>query len=334
MRNARTIPATRFVAAVLAAVLSTATAALVAQPAAAAGLDEAVPLPSQVAAGTNIRVGGGLQSPDGRITVRLEEDGNLVMRGRDNGWTWDTNTAGSGGDRLEVQTDGNLVIYDDDRCAWSDDLGACVFGVAVWTSRTQGEEGGALRLLNSGNLVFYAREGFGPNDILWNADDALDWSVVSYTLQLSSGLAFANRPTHILSAGQRLDPNESMTSPNGHYTLEMRGNGNLALYGPDGAVVWKTNTVGPRSPGLAVQTDGNLVLYDDHDVAVWNSQTWGAEGGWLVLDDDGRLDYFSPQGEIVWESDHTGSWHPTDITSRSYDGFSWPYTNSTGFDLG
>ena len=50
--------------------------------------------------------------------VVMQGDGNLVTYGG-SGATWASNTWGSGADRLVVQSDGNLVLYAGSRPVWA-----------------------------------------------------------------------------------------------------------------------------------------------------------------------------------------------------------------------
>ena len=68
---------------------------------------------------------------------------------------WATNTPGSGGDGLKFQTDGNLVIYNND-------------GGVAWSSNTVGKAGTKLVLQDDGNLVLYGDDGsahWGSNTV-------------------------------------------------------------------------------------------------------------------------------------------------------------------------
>ena len=51
--------------------------------------------------------------------VVLQSDGNLVQYADNGSPVWSSGTAGSGADRLSVQSDGNLVLYRGVRAVWS-----------------------------------------------------------------------------------------------------------------------------------------------------------------------------------------------------------------------
>ena len=74
----------------------------------------------------------------------MQTDGNLVVVTRGTP-RWATGTTGAG-NRLEMQSDGNAVVY-------------TASGRAVWASETAGQPGARLVMQNDGNLVLYSRDG-------------------------------------------------------------------------------------------------------------------------------------------------------------------------------
>jgi hypothetical protein len=108
----------------------------------------------------------------------------------------------------------------------------------------------------------------------------------------------------VLSAGQRLNPGQSLISPNGYYRLVLQGDGNLVLYGPGGGptgALWATNT--SDGAHLDMQSDGNLVLYKANNVtAAWASWTQNNPGSWVQLQDDGNLVVYRPGAVGIYAS--------------------------------
>jgi len=92
--------------------------------------------------GSSLASGGALASCDGRFSLAMQGDGNLVLYF---GATvlWSTGTAGNGGATLSMQTDGNLVVYSS-------------ADAALWSSGTAGNAGASLALQTDGNLVVYS----------------------------------------------------------------------------------------------------------------------------------------------------------------------------------
>jgi hypothetical protein len=56
----------------------------------------------------------------------MQANGNLqVLRNSDSAVMWQSNTVGSGGNRVAMQTDGNVVIYNSsDNAVWATNTGS------------------------------------------------------------------------------------------------------------------------------------------------------------------------------------------------------------------
>ena len=98
-----------------------------------------------MAAGQGITVGQSLRSCDGRFTLAMQYDGNLVLY-QGGAAIWATGSWGSTGYAAVMQNDGNLVLYD-------------VTNRALFASNTSGHPGNHLALQNDGNLVVYNSSG-------------------------------------------------------------------------------------------------------------------------------------------------------------------------------
>lgn len=75
----------------------------------------------------------------------LQGDGNLVLYSHGNA-IWSSKTAGKSVSNLDLQVDGNMVLYGTN-------------GKAVWNSRTPGHGASTLDLQGDGNLVLYGSNG-------------------------------------------------------------------------------------------------------------------------------------------------------------------------------
>lgn len=91
---------------------------------------------------STLYVGGSCVSPDGRFHLDVQKDGNVVLY-RFNEKIWSAGTAGSSATALRMQTDGNFVLYGDS-------------GGPLWSSNTAGNPGAQVRVQNDGNMVIYA----------------------------------------------------------------------------------------------------------------------------------------------------------------------------------
>jgi hypothetical protein len=90
----------------------------------------------------------------------LQADGNLVIyRKRDGAATWSSGTGGHPGAVMQMQRDGNLVIY------WGVAPGN-KYGPALWSSGTWNNPGAYSLLQDDGNFVVYAADGHA----LWSTN--------------------------------------------------------------------------------------------------------------------------------------------------------------------
>jgi hypothetical protein len=98
-----------------------------------------------LSAGQVLTAGQSLGSCDGRFSLAMQYDGNLVLY-QGGGAIWASNTYLSQGYAAIMQNDGNFVLYD-------------VNGRALWASGTYGHAGDTVAVQNDGNLVVYNSSG-------------------------------------------------------------------------------------------------------------------------------------------------------------------------------
>ncbi|HVY46673.1 MAG TPA: phage tail tip lysozyme, partial [Minicystis sp.] len=209
--------------------------------------------------GQGLVAGTSFASCDGRFTLAMQTDGNLVVY-RGGSAMWATGTNGRGGYVAVMQGDGNFVVYG----KHSD---------ALWDSHTNGSAGARLVMQDDGNLVVYASNGAA----LWASGTNLPGAPAAPT---SCG---AIDPGHGLTAGTQVG------SCDGRYTLAMQDDGNLVLYHNGVGAIWASNTYHRDGFNAVMQEDGNFVLYDTHDDPLWWSGTNGHGGAFLAVQDDGNL---------------------------------------------
>jgi hypothetical protein len=94
-----------------------------------------------ITAGRGLVMGRSFSSCDGRFTLWMQEDGNLVLYWAGHGSIWASNTSGSSGRLATMQTDGNFVVYDGN------------FATAPWSSGSFNHPNSVFEITNDGNLV-------------------------------------------------------------------------------------------------------------------------------------------------------------------------------------
>jgi hypothetical protein len=204
-----------------------------------------------------------LESSNGQYRLVMQGDGNLVEY-----WgsrvLFASNTSGHAGAAAELQTDGNLVVYE------------MVHGqmFPLWDSGKTGPAGATLRLQTDGNVVIV-----DGGQVLWNV----------------------GRKNQELLAGQTLTAGQFVASPSDEYEFLMQDDGNAVLYKTGGQAVWATGTNGTGADRIVMQTDGNLVVYAG-GVAKWSSATNGDDGAHLDVEDDGSLEILTTSGRLAWWS--------------------------------
>jgi hypothetical protein len=222
-----------------------------------------------------------LVSPNGKASLVMQTDGNLVLYRNDTGRAlWSTNTWNMPTTPTHVilQTDGNFVLYD-------------AAGTAYWASNTEAPSFivpvlNSVVLQDNGNLVIV---GTTSGATLWTTNTFQDWGQD----RLSSNPAVAR---------STLNVNDKLTSPSGRVTLVMQGDGNLVVYRFDGRALWASNTWNTPVNHAVMQGDGNLVCYDAAGKPYWSSNTWNNPGAYAVLGDDGNLVVYDTGNNALWSS--------------------------------
>jgi hypothetical protein len=142
-----------------------------------ASTSQATTLTGTLPNGTTLQAGDQVLSPDGRLILSMQGDGNLVLYFNPWGtWSeaiWGAGTNGHPGATATMQTDGNLVIYEN--------------GEALWGAGTN-PNGDHLSVQDDGNLVVYsasgtAEWGSGTNSDVPPADMCLNVGEGTYQFQ-------------------------------------------------------------------------------------------------------------------------------------------------------
>lgn len=224
--------------------------------------------------------GAELRSPSGRYTFVYQPDGNLVLYKNypfhDRKWLWDSARFSAPG-RCVMQGDGNLVVYNS-------------AGAWVWDSATNGQPGAYLEVQDDGNVVVY------------RADRHALWA----TNTVQPPLPASGPPASgaVMWPGQVLHPEKELRA--GKFALVFQGDGNLVLYRyySDGnrKALWGSGTNGRRAEVCTLRGDGNLVIQGPDGEVLWATNT-SAPGGRLQLHAHGDLAIHAASDQVVWSTD-------------------------------
>jgi hypothetical protein len=233
-------------------------------------------------AGDVLQSGRALTSANGRFTLVMEPDGNLVsFQRRGQVPTWESGTAGHRGAYATMQSDGNFVVYPEGASA--PPVGAPT--KALWFTGTGNHPGAFISLQNDGNLVVY----LDRQQSLWETG------------------ATPGNVGSTLTSGVSLHPAQYLTSPNGKYRLlDEARSGTLRLYQTsNGCPVWMQPTTGRAASDAVMQADGNFVVRAPGiDGAVeWQSGTGENPGASLVLENNGSLVVAAADAFTLWRAD-------------------------------
>lgn len=229
---------------------------------------------TNLAANEKLIPGQYMLSPDGHSVLIMQTDGNLVLY-QNFLPVWNSQTAGSNAKHLVMQMDGNLVLYD-------------INDIPLWSSGTDATTGVVASLQTDGNLVIY------------NSTAQPLWNVAN--VHVPNHLAFVNS---ILPIGN-LYPSQQIETADRKFRLVLQGDGNLVLYSPNRAI-WNSGTVGKNAAFLSMQKDGNLVIYDPSGWPIWHTRTDGKGSSHLVVQLDGNLVLYNTRNQPTWYSNTTGS---------------------------
>jgi outer membrane protein assembly factor BamB len=215
--------------------------------------------------GPNEKLGASeeLKSINGRNTLVLQRDGNLVVYDSRGKPTWNSNTMESGAAECVMREDGNLLLNN-------------ASGKVVWETYTGGYKNARLVMQDDGNLVIYSGRGIA----VW-----------------ANG-----RTKDSLSKGENLLANEFIRSQNRKYTLALQADGNLVAYDSQGKAIWNSNTMGSGAAECVMQEDGNLLLKDRNGRVVWATNTDGYSNATLFIQDDGNVVLYKEKGDAFWSN--------------------------------
>jgi hypothetical protein len=232
-------------------------------------------LGSTLSAGQDLTVDQALFSPSNTYFAVLQPDGNFVVypvqQGEDyessGSALWSTGTFGQPSTSLDMQGDGNLVLY--------------AGGTAIWFTSTPTSPDDSLAMQDDANLVVY------------NSAAVPQWS---------RGGGLTGYQGDELPNGFQMNSGMYLYSPSGNYYAVMQPDNNFVVYPAGSSAEWSTGTYGDGATHIEMQPDGNLVIYTAGGTAVWSSGTYGCTGDNLFMQNDGNLVIYSASGTALWSS--------------------------------
>ena len=254
-----------------------------------------------------LQQGQSIKSQSGNTTLIMQTNGNLELfqinaDGSASG-VWDTNSYGGTGSKFALQSNGGLVVYDNNNnTQWdsnTEGLGVGPYTLTVYDSYIQLSDKNNIHIWNSNVGILY-------QNIFTNAPSSIT----------SPAYLFADAEQYLLSASKNT-------------LLLMQYNGNLELFqltanGPASGV-WDTNSYGGTGSKFALQSNGGLVVYDNNNNTQWDSNTEGLGVGpytltvydsYIQLSDKNNIHIWNSNVGILYQNIFTNA--PSSITSPAY----------------
>jgi hypothetical protein len=260
-------------------------------------------------------------------TLNIQHDGNVVIRNSSGSIVWGANTyhrhdlegavglapgasltapatktTGSGRFQLNMQLDGNLVVYDTvlHSALWATgtwgsaartatmltDGTLALFDAAgnrvPWTVPFTGKPGNFLALQDDGNLVVYEPAKYE----VWSAGagNGEDGAVGAFVPTFDA-------PPVMLWRGSSLAQNQRLCTPSGRACLIMQSDGNLVYY-VDNAARWSSRTWLKGGIRGTLTFGGDLQVTDAQDGLLYHSDTQQYMNSYLTFTDAGRLSLY------------------------------------------
>lgn len=228
---------------------------------------------SQLGSGSQLQEGQYLQSSDGRFTLDMQTDGNLVLYGPAQTWLWGSATSRlSGVSYAALNSNGDLALFDSQgNQLWS-------LGVSGASTATVQSDGNFCLNNSSGGVVWCSHTG----GQIVNAGSVLD-------------------------AGGDLYPNYYLLSTDTRFVFIQQSDGNLVLYDCTNESLWSNGKKGTNVGFTALQsTDGNLVEYNNSSPpgVIWSPYVSG--GAHLDMQSDGNLVLYEADWATVVFKTNTG----------------------------
>jgi hypothetical protein len=148
--------------------------------------------------------------------------------------------------------------------------------------------GSLAYVVNNAFATIPAQASYGPVYLKFQKGTAITYSSMSYGINgFPSGLSSGLQPFIVVNGVYTNDENktklfpsvatpalifgQTISSPNGTYTLTFQADGNVVLYKNGTTALWSTRTQGTGAASLFFKTDGNLAVFNSSGTAVWAS---------------------------------------------------------------
>ena len=223
---------------------------------------------------------------------------SLITNGRK---TWSVNRPNRKilGVHLIMQSDGNLVLYDQDNNPY-------------WSSHTNGNPNAISILTADGDFVVYDKsKGEGMKAILWTARKIFGNDLFDFCLKRFEPIISINHPVnYLMSKKPFIRPGlfrsnrtkNTMIYNSENHLLTLTNTGALMILSKSGSLLWSAATDKRRDgASLVMQEDGNLVLYDKDKKPYWATNTTKTNAKGFALDAVGTL-FLADESKVYWKS--------------------------------
>ncbi|WP_181439392.1 peptidoglycan DD-metalloendopeptidase family protein [Curtobacterium sp. MCBD17_032] len=215
-----------------------------------------------VPAGTTLRPGDSVTSPNGQFRLVMQGDGNLVEYGIANAVIWASGT----------DAPGAVAVIGKNRAV---DLVRGSTRIARWAQGGTGQST-SFEVRGDGTMALLV----GTTAIVnWNGyqDRVPAGSTILPGTTLRSGPTNANTLTMMANGvfvQRNAGKNVWLTNTVKQYgaTAAVQQDGNLVVYSKEGKALWASNTSRKGGGALLVQVDGNVVLYGKDDSRSWSTR--------------------------------------------------------------
>ncbi|HMA94850.1 MAG TPA: ricin-type beta-trefoil lectin domain protein [Polyangiaceae bacterium] len=224
--------------------------------------------------GSHLSAGDYKETKSGRYRLEMQSDGNLVLSDRwsGNARIWSSDTAKIGARSAKMMLDGTLALLDGS-------------GLRIWTASYAGRPGAFLAVREDGNLAVYEPSKY----LVWSDGNSTTDETTAFEP------TFEADPV-IIWNGSRIAPNSTYVSATGRSKLVMQRDGNLSLFvtnsprdaAPQWTLKWESKT---QSDGGYAKLDskGSLRVYSATDAVLFDSNTDGFMNSYLSFNDSGRV---------------------------------------------